>query len=122
VALVVLHPHAVPFALAESRGGDANFRRMWPLAGQYSANPRNNGHRASPAGGILAHRTRVAATKKEPDMSDTLPARTRSPRVLPGTLVAVALFLIVYLGVLGVVFAPKDLIGVTTATAVAQGD
>jgi hypothetical protein len=51
-------------------------------------------------------------------MSDTVPARTRSP----GTLVAVALFLIVYLGVLGVVLAPKDMIAVTTATAVAQGD
>lgn len=59
-------------------------------------------------------------------MSDTVPARSRSPkalpRALPGTLIAVLVFLVVYLGVLGVVFAPKDLIGVTTATAVAQGD
>jgi len=51
---------------------------------------------------------RVAATSGETDMSQTLPRRARSY----GTYAAVALFVVVYLGVLGVVLAPRDTIAV----------
>jgi hypothetical protein len=43
-------------------------------------------------------------------MRDILPSRTRPTR----TYAAIALFIVVYLGVLGVVIAPKDMITVQT--------
>jgi hypothetical protein len=51
-------------------------------------------------------------------MSQTLQSRTRST----GTYVAIALFLTVYLGVLGLVFAPKDMFSVQSASTLAAND
>jgi hypothetical protein len=64
------------------------------------------------------HRTRVAATSGEPDMTHVLPSRTRPAR----TYAALALFLAVYTGVLVFVFAPKDLISVQSPTEVIASD
>jgi hypothetical protein len=65
-----------------------------------------------------AHRTRVAATSEEPDMTQVLPPRTRSI----GTYAAVLLFIGVYAGVLLVVFAPKDMIAAQTGAIFAEGE
>jgi hypothetical protein len=67
---------------------------------------------------VSPHRTRVAATSGEPDMTHVLPSRTRPAR----TYAAVALFLAVYVGVLVFVFAPKDLISVQSPTALLETD
>lgn len=64
------------------------------------------------------HRTRVAATSGEPDMTQVLHSRSRPAR----TYAAVALFLAVYVGVLVFVFAPKDMIAVQSPTALLQSD
>lgn len=49
-------------------------------------------------------------------MPDVLPSRPRTIR----TYAAVALFLAVYLGVLILVFAPKDMMGVQTGAVFAE--
>lgn len=51
-------------------------------------------------------------------MTQVLPPRGRSIR----TYAAVLVFLAVYLGVLAVVLAPKDMIGVQTGAIFADGD
>ena len=51
-------------------------------------------------------------------MRDVLPSRTRSTR----TYAAIALFIAVYAGVLGVVFAPKDMISAQSGAVVPSGD
>jgi hypothetical protein len=51
-------------------------------------------------------------------MPQALPARTRTLR----SYAAVALFLAVYLGVLIVVFAPKEMIGVQSGAIFAEGE
>ncbi len=51
-------------------------------------------------------------------MTQVLPPRTRSIR----TYAAIFVFLAVYLGVLAVVLAPKDMIGVQTGAFFAESD
>ncbi|MBL9050103.1 MAG: hypothetical protein JNK19_08330 [Tabrizicola sp.] len=51
-------------------------------------------------------------------MPHVLPSRTRPAR----TYAAVALFLVVYLGVLAFVFAPKDMISAQSPTALLASD
>lgn len=51
-------------------------------------------------------------------MPQVLPARNRTFR----TYAAVALFLVVYVGVLIVVFAPKDMIAVQSGAIFAEGE
>lgn len=51
-------------------------------------------------------------------MTEVLPSRPRSVR----TYAAVALFLIVYLGVLAVVFAPRDMIAADTGAIFADSN
>ncbi|MCX7287548.1 MAG: hypothetical protein NTW20_08295 [Rhodobacterales bacterium] len=51
-------------------------------------------------------------------MTQVLPPRTRSFRTYAAGLV----FLAVYLGVIAVVLAPKDMIGVQTGAIFAEGD
>jgi len=51
-------------------------------------------------------------------MSDILPSRPKSIR----TYAAVAVFLVVYLGVLIVVFAPKEMISVRSGAIFAETD
>lgn len=51
-------------------------------------------------------------------MPDVLPSRSRPAR----SYASLALFVVVYLVVLGVVFAPKDLIGAQSASEVGQSD
>ena len=51
-------------------------------------------------------------------MPEVLPSRSRSAR----NYTAIALFIAVYLGVLGLVFAPKDMIGVQSGSVLAEND
>lgn len=51
-------------------------------------------------------------------MSDVLPSRPKSIR----TYAAVALFLAVYVGVLIVVFAPKEMLSVRSGAVIAEAD
>jgi hypothetical protein len=54
----------------------------------------------------------------EPEMTHVLPSRTRPAK----TYAAVAVFLVVYLGVLVFIFAPKDMISVQSPTALLATD
>lgn len=51
-------------------------------------------------------------------MPEVLPSRSRTLR----TYAAVALFLVVYVGVLIVVFAPKDMIAVQSGAVFSEGE
>lgn len=55
-------------------------------------------------------------------MPEVLPSRHQSPSRSRRTYAAVALFLIVYLGVLGVVLAPRDMIAAQTGAIFADGN
>jgi hypothetical protein len=59
------------------------------------------------------HRTRVAANEGVPEMPVVLPSRSTPIR----TYSAIALFLVVYVGVLFVIFAPRDMIAVESGVA-----
>jgi hypothetical protein len=55
-------------------------------------------------------------------MPEVLPSRHQSPPRSRRTYAAVALFLVVYLGVLAVVLAPRDMIAAQTGAIFAEGN
>jgi hypothetical protein len=93
--------------------GVRGFRRNRWLAGRYSADARNCGSEGDSFGVWCRHRTRVAANEGVPEMPVVLPSRSTPIRSYS----AIALFLVVYVGVLFVIFAPRDMIAVESGVA-----
>jgi len=98
---------------AETPRRVASFRRNRWLAGRYSADARNCGSEGDSFGVWCRHRTRVAANEGVPEMPVVLPSRSTPIRSYS----AIALFLVVYVGVLFVIFAPRDMIAVESGVA-----
>jgi hypothetical protein len=97
----------------KTSGRLAEFRRFAPWSGRNSAEAAKKGPSAAPAGGMLSASDPSRCHEGEPEMPAVLPSRSTPIR----TYSAIALFLLVYVGVMVLVFAPRDFIAVQSGAA-----
>jgi hypothetical protein len=113
-----------PSQVQKPGAGKRFFARKTVWREEIPRNLKTAGAELSPSVLEYPHRTRVAATTEEPEMTEVLPSRQALPSRAKSfrTYASVLVFLAVYLGVLVVVFAPKDMISAQTGAIFAGSD